>query len=92
MLRPMTAADIPAGLRLCRAARWNQLEEDWRLFLEPPSGAWLVERAGAVIGTSAVARYDNLAWVAMMLVDPVERRAGLGARAPQRLLQRSSRL
>jgi len=76
----MTAADIPAGLRLCRAARWNQLEEDWRLFVEPPSGAWLVERDGAVIGTSALARYDKLAWVAMMLVDPAERRAGLGAR------------
>jgi GNAT superfamily N-acetyltransferase len=76
----MTAADIPAGLRLCRAARWNQLDPDWRLFVEPPSGAWLIEREGAVIGTSAVARYDNLAWVAMMLVDPAERRAGLGAR------------
>jgi len=76
----MTAADIPAGLRLCRAARWNQLEADWRLFVEPPSGPWLIERDGAVIGTSAVARYDNLAWVAMMLVDPAERRAGHGAR------------
>jgi GNAT superfamily N-acetyltransferase len=76
----MTAADIPAGLRLCRAARWNQLEEDWRLFVEPPSGAWLIERDGAVVGTSALARYDRLAWIAMMLVDPAERRAGHGAR------------
>jgi GNAT superfamily N-acetyltransferase len=76
----MTVADIPAGMRLCRAARWNQLEEDWRMFVEPPSGAWLIERDGAVIGTSAVARYDHLAWVAMMLVDPAERRAGHGGR------------
>jgi GNAT superfamily N-acetyltransferase len=76
----MTAADIPAGLRLCRAARWNQLEDDWRWFIEPPSGAWMIERDGAVIGTSAVMRYDKLAWVAMMLVDPAERRAGHGAR------------
>jgi GNAT superfamily N-acetyltransferase len=79
----MTAADIPAGLRLCRAARWNQLEEDWRLFVEPPSAAWLIEREGVVIGTSALARYDNLAWVAMMLVDPSERRSGHGARLLQ---------
>jgi GNAT superfamily N-acetyltransferase len=76
----MIAADIAAGLRLCRASRWNQLEEDWRMFVEPPSGAWLLERDGAVIGTAALARYDNLAWVAMMLVDPTERRAGHGSR------------
>ena len=29
-LRTMTAADIPAGLALCRAARWNQIDADWR--------------------------------------------------------------
>jgi GNAT superfamily N-acetyltransferase len=76
----MTAADIAAGLRLCRASRWNQLEEDWRMFVEPPSGAWLLERGDTVIGTAALARYDKLAWVAMMLVDPAERRAGHGGR------------
>jgi GNAT superfamily N-acetyltransferase len=76
----MTAADIAAGLRLCRASRWNQLEEDWRMFVEPPSGAWLLERGDTVIGTAALARYDRLAWVAMMLVDPAARCAGHGGR------------
>jgi GNAT superfamily N-acetyltransferase len=76
----MTAADIPAGIRLCRAARWNQLEDDWRMFIEPPSSAWMVEDGHAAIGTSAVAQYDNLAWIAMMLVDPAQRRAGHGSR------------
>jgi len=79
-LRALNAGDIAGGLRLCRASGWNQLEEDWRMFVEPPSGAWLVEREGAVIGTAALMRYDSLAWVAMMLVDPAERRAGLGTR------------
>ena len=76
----MTTQDIAGGLRLCHAIGWNQLEEDWRLFLESPgSGGLLIERAGNILGTSAYMRYDALAWVAMMLVDPAERRAGLGA-------------
>ena len=76
----MTPQDIAGGLRLCRASGWNQLEEDWRLFLESPgSGGFLIERSGSVLGTAAYIRYDALAWVAMMLVDPEERRAGFGA-------------
>jgi GNAT superfamily N-acetyltransferase len=76
----MTREDIAGGLRLCRASGWNQLEEDWRLFLDSPgSGGLLMARAGNVLGTAAYMRYDALAWIAMMLVDPAERRAGLGA-------------
>src|ERR1019366_9552681 len=81
VLRAMTTEDIAGGLRLCRASGWNQLEEDWRLFIDSPgSGGWLIERAGNILGTAAYMRYDSLAWIAMMLVDPAERRAGLGAR------------
>ena len=76
----MTTQDIAGGLRLCRASGWNQLEEDWRLFLESAgSGGLLIERYSDVLGTAAYMRYDALAWVAMMLVDPTERRAGFGA-------------
>ncbi|MEO8371646.1 MAG: GNAT family N-acetyltransferase [Candidatus Solibacter sp.] len=79
--RAMTVADIAGGLRLSHASGWNQLAEDWRVFIETPaSGAFLVERDGEVLGTSAYIRYDSLAWVAMMLVDPGERRSGLGSR------------
>jgi len=81
VLRAMTTEDIAGGLRLCRASGWNQLEEDWRLFLDSPgSGGWLAARGGEVLGTAAYLRYDALAWIAMMLVDPAERRAGLGGR------------
>src|SRR5450631_4193814 len=80
-LRTMTTEDIAGGLRLCRASGWNQLEEDWQLFVgSPGSGGLLIERDGDILGTAAYLRYDKLAWVAMMLVDPAERRAGLGAR------------
>ena len=78
-MRAMTIEDIPGALRLCRASGWNQLEDDWRFFIESPgSGALLIDRAGSVLGTAAYVRYDALAWIAMMLVDPAERGAGLG--------------
>src|ERR1039457_6914522 len=80
LLRAMTTEDIAGGMRLCRAGGWNQLEEDWRVFIESPgSGGVLVERAGDTLGAAAYMRYDGMAWIAMMLVDPTERRAGLGA-------------
>ena len=38
--RKMAPTDIDAGLVLCRSAGWNQLEGDWKLFLElAPDGA-----------------------------------------------------
>ena len=79
MVRTMAADDIAGGLRLCRASGWNQLEDDWHVFVDSPgSGGLLIERDGNVLGTAAYVRYDALAWIAMMLVDPAERGAGLG--------------
>ncbi len=72
--------DVAAGLRLCRAARWNQTERDWRHFLsEPPGGALVAERAGRVIGTVATLRYGPFAWISMVLVDPDARGKGVGS-------------
>jgi ribosomal protein S18 acetylase RimI-like enzyme len=78
--REMVAEDIPAGLALCRASGWNQVERDWRRFLETqPGGAIVAERDSRVIGTVATIRYGKrFAWVAMVLVDPAERGRGVG--------------
>jgi GNAT superfamily N-acetyltransferase len=78
----MKAEDIPAGLRLCRASGWNQLEADWSLFLElSPAGCRVAEKNGEVVGTITALRYqDRFSWVGMMLVDPQERRLGIGTR------------
>ena len=77
--RTLSAEDIPAGLRLSRASGWNQSEDDWRVFADfPGGGGFLAEKAGQVIGTVAFLRYGSVAWIAMMLVDPQERRAGIG--------------
>ncbi len=79
-LRRMTHADIPSGLRLCRASNWNQLEEDWRFFLDH-GGASIAVRDNAVIGSVAWLPFGgDFAWLSMMLVDPAERRGGIGSR------------
>src|SRR5450432_3719660 len=86
-IRAMAAQDIRAGLRLCRASNWNQLEDDWRIFLNSAgSGGFLAAKEGRVVGTVAFLRYDGFAWIAMMLVDPQERGAGIGARLMEEAL------
>ncbi len=77
----MRSADIPAGLRLCRLSGWNQVEADWRTFLDSPDGGgWVAETDGSVLGTVTFLRYPaGFTWLAMMLVDPAHRRTGIGA-------------
>jgi GNAT superfamily N-acetyltransferase len=77
----MTRQDIAAGLRLCRLSQWNQVEDDWRCFLESAGGGRLAEKDSEVVGTVAFLRYDPcFSWLSMMLVDPRARRAGIGSR------------
>jgi GNAT superfamily N-acetyltransferase len=88
--RDMTADDIAAGLRLCRANNWNQTEADWRVLLERPS----VFRAavapdGCVVGTAGAVGYGrDLAWVCMVLVDAEARGHGLGTALVEQVLER----
>ena len=80
-IRPMTMHDLAAGMHLCHVSRWNQLEEDWRCFLDgTPGSGWLAEQDGVAIGTVATLRYrPGFAWLSMMLVDPAHRRTGVGS-------------
>jgi predicted N-acetyltransferase YhbS len=81
-LRIMTPEDIEAGLRLTRAARWNQLRRDWEMFLDrSPERCFVAQRGEEVIGTAATIRYqDCFSWIGMVLVDPAERGQGIGKR------------
>jgi GNAT superfamily N-acetyltransferase len=79
----MRGEDIPAGLRLCRAASWNQLAADWEVFLTANADGCRVamNETGEVIGTVATISYGNaFSWIAMVLVDPAYRRSGIGTR------------
>jgi predicted N-acetyltransferase YhbS len=87
--RDMTPDDVAAGLELCRAARWNQTERDWRLFLRlSPEGCRVAIRDERVVATVATTRYeDRFAWIGMVLVDPAERGQGIGARLTAEALE-----
>ena len=76
----MTAADIPAAMRLKDAEGWNQTERDWLTVLQlEPQGCFVRERAGEVVGTVTTVAYgDRLGWIGMMLVDAAHRRQGIG--------------
>jgi predicted N-acetyltransferase YhbS len=84
-IRAMTPDDIAAGLRLCRASRWNQTEQDWRFFLTAaPRGALVAQEGGRVIGTVATLPYGAFTWISMVLVDPVARGRHVGTTLLQR--------
>ncbi len=79
MIRPMRAADLPAAMRLCEAAGWNQTVHDWKNLLAlEPEGCWVSEEDGQVVATTTAVCYGgDLAWIGMVLVLPEYRRRGL---------------
>jgi ribosomal protein S18 acetylase RimI-like enzyme len=80
-LRRMLPPDMEAGLRLCRAAGWNQLENDWRCFLDwNPLGCRVAVRGEVVVGTVTTLRFEKrFGWISMLLVDPSLRGCGIGS-------------
>lgn len=86
-LRPMTAADVPAGMRLKAQNGWNQLEADWhRLLVLEPGGAFVAEGDGGVIGTAGCTVFGPVAWVSMVLVDKGQRGQGIGTALMRQVL------
>jgi len=79
-LRVMTAADIPAGMRLKDLAGWNQTASDWQRFLDAsPHGCFVAEVDGRVSGTvTTIVHGGRVAWIGMVLVDPDVRGRGIG--------------
>ena len=80
-LRPMQLADIDAGLKLCRAAGWNQHAGEWELFLRCSPGGCLVSLSddGQITGSVTTIRYgEHVAWISMLLVFPEYRNKGVG--------------
>ena len=93
-LRAMRADDVPAGLRLCRLAHWNQVAADWQCFLASSPGGCRValDDVGRVIGTVATMPYGaEFSWIGMVLVDPQHRRGGIGTRLLHEALDAAGR-
>jgi GNAT superfamily N-acetyltransferase len=78
-IRTMTASDIPAGVALCRAARWNQTERDWEFMLaHAPEGSLVAVEGDLVLGTVVTVPYGAFTWISMVLVHPASRSRGIG--------------
>ena len=87
--RDMTAADVPAGLALCRQAGWNQTEADWTALLAPPSVFRAALVAETIVGTAGAVVYgDRLAWVCMVLVEETHRGHGLASSLMSQVMDR----
>src|SRR5262249_34729790 len=79
MIRLMTADDVAVGMRLKERAAWNQTEADWRRILAlEPAGCFVAELDGNAVGTTCTCVFGSVAWIAMVLVDPVVRGQGIG--------------
>jgi GNAT superfamily N-acetyltransferase len=84
----MTAADIPAAMRLKETAGWNQTEADWRNVLRlAPDGCFGIEVDGTLAATTtAVCFGRELAWIGMVLTHPDYRGQGLARRLMEHAL------
>lgn len=87
-VRLLSAADIPAGMRLKEAAGWNQTAADWqRVLALEPGGCFGVECDGQVRATAtAVCFGEELAWVGMVLTDAQYRGRGFARRLMEHAL------
>lgn len=87
-LRRMTPADLDFGMRLKDAAGWNQTPADWRRLLAlNPEGCFVALADGVRAGTVTGLPYGTMGWVGMMLVDPDQRRLGIGRALLKRILR-----
>jgi ribosomal protein S18 acetylase RimI-like enzyme len=78
-IRTMISGDLPIAMRLVEQAGWNQIEADWRRFLTmQPEGCFVIELDGVAIGTTVTCIFDDVAWIAMVLVDKAMRGRGFG--------------
>jgi len=78
-IRLMTSDDLGLAMRLTSQAGWNQLEADWRRFLAmQPDGCFVAEMDAVPVGTTVVCIFNEIAWIAMVLVDTAVRGRGVG--------------
>jgi GNAT superfamily N-acetyltransferase len=81
VIRPMRHSDVDDGLRLCRLAGWDQVERDWRRFIDgPESGGYAAVQANNLMATIATVRYGRqFGWIGMVLVNPDAQGHGIGS-------------
>ena len=77
----MTPSDVPSALRLTVQAGWNQTPGDWLRMLDmEPQGCFIAEVDGVLVGTTVCCTFNEIAWLALVLVDIAFRERGIGRR------------
>ena len=82
-LRPEEFGDACA---LVAESGWNQVEADWRIFLDLGNVYAIRTDAGRVIATAAILPFDGFGWISMVLVAGEFRRRGLATRLMRRCI------
>jgi len=86
-IRALGPADLPAALALSTGAGWNQVEADWRVFLEAGRLFGADAPGAGLIATAATLPLGReLGWISMMLVDATFRGRGVAKRLLERCL------
>jgi len=79
-IRPLGVADLDAVQQLSFEAGWNQVEADWRIFLERGHLYGVDGPAGAVHATGATLPLGaEFGWISMIIVTAGARHRGLAA-------------
>jgi GNAT superfamily N-acetyltransferase len=88
-IRPLSLDDLAEADRLRELAGFNQNLADWRRLLEwAPHGCFAAESDHRLVGTVTTTPFGHrLAWIGMMLVDPGQRRRGIGRTLMGRALE-----
>jgi len=80
-IRTMTVDDVPLGMALKDPAGWNQTEADWRRFLAmEPDGCFVAQWDGQPVATTVTTVFEDVGWIAMVLVEKAVRGRGIGTR------------
>lgn len=88
MLRPLELGDLQAATSLSQEAGWNQVPEDWKIFLDLGEGYGLFDSAEGLVATICLLPYPpQIAWLSMLVVRDSWRRRGLGTRLFKHSLQ-----
>ncbi|MGM0561871.1 MAG: GNAT family N-acetyltransferase [Pseudomonadota bacterium] len=82
---------LPDLMALSREAGWNQVENDWHLFLTQGRVFGVLDGDNAV-GSAAILPYGaDFAWIGMVLVRGTHRKRGVGTRLLERCLEELDR-
>jgi len=80
-IRELRLDDIPAGMRLKEAAKWNQTSQDWSFIIKCGTVNLAAVVRDTIVGTITDIKYQNsFHWIGMVLVDPAFRRKGVATR------------